>query len=258
MRVAATLTALPLHQLPTHTQLPLRNRGYDGCGGDQSVSLTKYLTHYSTPYLREEEVESLLNRALRNVQIFKPYSANAIYVTEAVQPCPRQSYFNRLYPRPPTIASVLGQYLHTLLQEQFKSLGYDIEVGVGLDLGEFKLVGKADVVAEDEHGTHIVEIKSVGMLPNTPRETHIRQLQIYMQLLQAERGTLLYVSRNKGNIKLFDIKPDPQSLEFAITNARVLWEALNSRVPPPAHRGAWCVFCPHRKRCWLADRAVAV
>ena len=224
------------------------------------MSLTKYLTRYSTPsLLTEDGVKGLLAKALQNVQIFKPFNADVVFVTEAVQPCVRKSYFNRLYPQPPNISTVVGEFLHRLLQEQFKAQGYGVEVGLALDLGDFRLVGRADVVHDDENGnTHVVEIKTVGRLPQAPQKTHVLQLQVYMQLLNAGQGTILYIDRNKGLIRLFDVKPNPQALELAVANAKVLWQSLQDYVPPVAHRGAWCVFCPHRKRCWLVDRSVAV
>ncbi len=224
------------------------------------MSLTKYLTRYSTPYLTEEGVADLLVQALRNAQPYRPPHPNIVYVTEAVRPCLRQAYFNRLYPSPPTIAAIVGEYLHNILEEAFARLGLKTEVGLAVDLGEFKLAGRADAVLENDEGNveDVVEIKTVGKLPERPESTHVRQLQVYLELLEAPKGTLLYIDRNRGHAKLFTIRPDPGALELAKENARILWEALNSHTPPNPRQGAWCVFCPHRRRCWAADRSVAV
>ena len=203
--------------------------------------------------LSEVEVSRVLESALRVAQPFRPCRSDVIYVTEAVQPCVRRAYFERLHPQPPSVASVVGEYLHALLEEGLRALGLRTEVGVALNLGDFRLVGRADAVAEGEDGDvlDVVEIKTVGRLPEEPLETHVAQLQVYVELLGAPRGTLIYIGRNTGAVKLFTVRPDRAALELAIINAMALWAALESRSPPPPRRGAWCAICPHRRRCRL-------
>jgi len=193
----------------------------------------------------------VLESALRAAQPFRPYRSDVVYVTEVVQPCVRRAYFERLHPQSPSVATVVGEYLHTLLEEGLRALGLRTEVGLALNLGDFKLVGRADAVLEGEDGDveDVIEIKTVGKLPGEPLETHVAQLQVYMELLEAPAGTLLYLNRNTGGVKLFSVRPNPTALELAVMNARELWEALQDYVPPPPHRGAWCALCPHRRRC---------
>ena len=219
------------------------------------MSLTKWVKPYRL--LSEEGVADLITEALRRVQPYHPPKHDVIYVTEAVQPCMRRMYLERLHPRPPSIATVTGEYLHNLLQQVLKRLGYVTEFGVAKNLGDFKLTGRVDAVWQDDF-PHIIEIKTVSQLPKEPYATHIKQLRVYMSILEVPCGYLVYLDRNKGKTAIHMVQPDPSALEEALKNARVLWKALNDHVPPQKHEGAWCVFCPFRRECRRVDRAVMV
>ncbi len=174
---------------------------------------------------------------------------DTIAITEVTFPCLRKAYYDRTRRRLPTPAEalkVLGTEVHTLLQDVLKEEGWDIEVGVSLNLGEFKLVGRVDAVKGDE----VIEIKTSNGLKDRALESHVLQLQAYMAVLHAKHGYIVYIDRASGRVRVFRVRPDRYALRIVIKRAKQLHEALaNHRALPPKHAGAWCALCAYRWNC---------
>lgn len=184
----------------------------------------------------------------------KFFDRGTIAVTEAVFPCLRKAYYDRTRRRVPTpieAIKTLGSEVHALLQEAMRSEGYVTEVGVGLELKDFKLVGRVDAVKYDDEGNAVeaVEIKSSNGLKNHALESHRLQLQTYLALLKAKKGYLIYIDRGSGRVRVFEIKPNTKALTKVILRAKQLYEALSNHEEPPPNQGPWCRLCPHYWHC---------
>jgi len=84
-----------------------------------------------------------------------------------------------------------------------------------LDLGDgLRVQAHPDVVFRDS----VWEIKSVGpdrymFVRIRPFQVHVEQLQAYLHATGKPKGYLLYESRGGGEIKVYQVNPDPGVLE---------------------------------------------
>ncbi len=201
----------------------------------------------------EVTVNRWLLRAVQRRGV-KVFDARTITVTEAVFPCLRKAYLDRVRPLLPTpveALKILGSELHTMLQDVLRSEGWDVEVSVGLEVGGFRLVGRVDAVRYGEGGEalEVLEIKTSNGVKEAALSSHELQLQAYLQILRARKGFLIYIDRASGRVKVFKVRPRKRALREVIERARTLHEALVENKAPPPVRGPWCRVCPHRKYC---------
>lgn len=84
--------------------------------------------------------------------------------------------------RPPDLMGMIrmldGRIKHHFIQELMAD--YEKEVKVEYPFGDFILVGKADLVAED----HIIELKTSRELKDKAKEWEVMQSRLYCSLLQ--------------------------------------------------------------------------
>ncbi len=202
----------------------------------------------------EATINAWLLRAASKFNV-KLLDRDTITVTEVTFPCLRKAYFDRTRRRLPTpveALKVLGAELHTLLEDVMRREGYEVEVSVAIEVGDFKLVGRADAVKYDDNGcaTEVVEIKTSNGVKEHALESHTLQLQAYMTILGAKCGYIVYIDRASGRVKVFKARPDKRALRTVIERAKQLHEALLKHEAPPPRRGPWCGLCPHKWSCW--------
>ena len=121
-----------------------------------------------------------------------------------------------------------------------------------LCLNGFELHGRADAVKYDDEGRaiEVIELKTSNGMKKAALESHVLQLQTYLQILNAKQGYIIYIDRASGRVKVFRVRPDKRALREVIQRAKQLHEALTSYSPPPPKRGPWCGLCPHKWSCW--------
>ncbi|KSW11908.1 CRISPR-associated protein Cas4 [Pyrodictium occultum] len=144
---------------------------------------------------------------------------------------------------------VLGDLVHAGLGSLLASRGWETEVPIErkyiIDGEEYILKGRIDLLKRNDDGKPhtIVEIKTSRELPeNSPREHHIMQLRIYMELTGAKRGYLLYVTPDR----LVEFEVEPSSVDVEALLRETIY---NLRAP----RYDWeCRYCSYRKICPFA------
>lgn len=175
-----------------------------------------------------------------------------VYVTDLTS-CSHKRVLRRNYPllsfrfEPQMI---LGDLVHLGLESTLTGIKHErgrwvaeVEVNQEYEVeGEFyRLKGRADLVYyEDEEPSVVVEIKTSRDLPdNKPLEHHILQLQVYMNVLGASRGFLVYVT--------------PERLvEFPIEKSSIDIKALLRETVENARRPRYeweCRYCPYSRLC---------
>ena len=202
----------------------------------------------------EATVNAWLLKAAQKFSV-KLFDRDTITVTEVTFPCLRKAYFDRTrrkLPTPVEALKVLGSEIHALLQDAMREEGWETEVSVAIDVGNLRLVGRADAVRYDGNGRaiEVIEIKTSNGLKEAALDSHVLQLQAYMTILGAKHGYIVYIDRASGRVRVFKVRPDKRALREVIQRAKVLHEALvNHRAPLPK-RGPWCGLCPHKWSCW--------
>lgn len=166
-----------------------------------------------------------------------------IYVTDLVA-CSHKLKLRQLYPElnlrfDP--GAVTGSLIHIGIEKYLKDNGFEVEVPVEkkieVDNREYILKGRIDAYKPDEK--IVVEIKSGRDIQGKPLEHHILQLQIYLNLLDADTGILFYVT--------------PEGfLEFMVNKEKLNIKSLvKTIVRDEIHpRWSWeCRYCIYKRIC---------
>jgi len=181
---------------------------------------------------------------------------NEITISEASGNCLRKAYYSRTHPIRDValeFVKLSGDSIHQLIQEVLRSEGWLTEVEARLEIvsdGGQKILlrGRADAV----RGNEVLEFKSTKALPDRPYDSHKRQLGAYMILLGAERGYIIYISREDGRYRIFEVSREEAkgALKEVVERAKILHKHLVERRPPPREKGPWCGSCEFRGICF--------
>ena len=142
----------------------------------------------------------------------KEYNGILVWVSALTQ-CPRRWLYMLRFPEASQVqfkgSFVLGRVAHAglqqLLQSYYPALGYDrieiekeVEKKIALDDGREVLVtGRIDILAYRGDEKTVYEIKTARSDMGLPHEHHLMQLRIYMNIVNAQRGVLLYVTPDR-------------------------------------------------------------
>lgn len=203
--------------------------------------------------------------------------------------CPRSSWYRIMgYPEPPeklTFQKLLvfaeGHNIHDKWQTWLTEAGVLDQVEVPIYNKEHRIMGHADGVIKDKHGTAVLEIKSVGVgtvrfedyglfAPYSKKEitleqlwssikhpfdSHVRQLQLYMFCLGIDKGLILYEWKPTQEVKEFSVDYQPELIAPILASCMAVQSALDEEISPsrpawlsPTHRV--CKSCPFKEECW--------
>lgn len=156
---------------------------------------------------------------------------------------------------------------------------------VPLNNEEYKILGHADGIVNDQQGRTLIEIKSVGLGSlrweaidlykkyqsgeltldglwkkiRQPFPSHIKQGLLYMYCTGIHEIVYLYEWKPTQEVKEFVVKFDAGLVQPMLDNCRRLVTALQGDIPPM--RPMWaeepkcsgCTFCPYKKTCWRLE-----
>jgi CRISPR-associated protein Cas4 len=199
----------------------------------------------------EVDVNRWMLKALNSMNV-KIFSIDEITVSEVSGPCLKRAYLKRIKAAAPTpieFLKIVGNDVHLKLQDVLREEGYQVEVGVSIKIGEFKLIGRVDALKDDGENPHLIEFKTVQEIPQEPLESHVLQAQAYMLMTGLEKGYIVYLARKDGRVRVFKVSRDKKALKKVIEKAYILLKALKEKTPPPPERGPWCNACPFTLTC---------
>lgn len=169
-----------------------------------------------------------------------------IYVTDLVG-CTRKYHLRKTYPEL-TIkfepSAILGNLVHAGLASLLVEKGFETEVEISAEIdvdGEkYVLKGRVDALKRDDG--LVVEIKTARSIHDVPREHHLAQLKIYLEILNYDHGLLVYITPEK--IVEFQVKKEGVGLKSLV----------KTLVEDAAHpKYDWeCAYCFFRKLCPFA------
>lgn len=174
---------------------------------------------------------------------------NVIYVTDLVS-CSNKWFMRLTYPEltlrfEPVllIGRVIHEGLTRILEEEGYVKEYEVSAKFTVDSKEYLVKGRVD--AYNPKDRVVVEIKSTRMFRGSPLEHHVLQLRIYMELLGADRGILVYLSPNA-------------IVEYAVERSEIFVEKyVEETVRNTVHpRWVWeCNKCLFNKLCGYYRRS---
>ncbi|MBP1449365.1 MAG: CRISPR-associated protein Cas4 [Thermoproteus sp.] len=185
---------------------------------------------------RTDKVERLSPTTYAVAYDFKRVSPSMINDYEY---CPRLLWLQakegkKFLTRRSLVALVRGRLFHERYERALSNVE-DIIAEYKIEVGD--MVGVVDLIFKRNGKLIPIEVKS-GL---APKEAHVKQLQIYIELLGADFGYLVYrnrVERVERN----------QSVLVVLDEIKRL---LRSPDPPPV-QGSQCRYCPFKEVCYRA------
>lgn len=200
----------------------------------------------------------------------KPRQLHRFWPSEAGL-CLRRTWYSFKEPRQADAGALrvfhAGNILHGFVVDVFKSektKGVKLlatEQPFQLKRGHLTVSGRVDdvVVLEEGHRKVVVEVKSTSSLEYTrePNDSHVLQLQLYLNATGIADGAILYLEKNTLQSKVFPIKYDGNLAELAFARFQAVDEALTAnKMPAPEAKAKekeemkWqCKFCPWKAEC---------
>lgn len=187
---------------------------------------------------------------------------NVVWVSAVVQ-CPMKWVFLKKYPEI-SKADIKGYYvlgkavhygIQWLLQNYPHDLGFDfveveqnVEKIVDLDTDtKIVLSGRVDAIGYRDHSEYlektVIEIKTARSDIGIPHQHHVDQLRIYMNMVNAQRGILLYITPDR--ITEFEIE-NPMSDEELLELLENFMELKSPRFDWECQYCIYSGFCPKK------------
>lgn len=194
-----------------------------------------------------------------------PVRRNRFFVSDMI--CSRKSTLFTLMPedaRTPwgaaaSLYTETGNAAHELVTKSFENLGILLAAEIRTPDNSFNLGGRIDNVIDLDGQPMIIEVKTTGALPGSPKKEHENQAVLYT-MLTGVPSTLFYISRSiadyAGKIisAEFELHPSAEQLyEAALNLTTSYYSALRKKVPPKPMKftsKSSCGRCPFLDMCW--------
>jgi len=189
------------------------------------------------------------------------------YVSEAGK-CPRLVFFKfKNAPARDLDANFLrlfdhGEHMHQLIMKPLLSTRDIHVVSSEVDMPPQELVrGRADAVLSDGKELYVLDIKSMNSMVfknlTQPKEENVDQLQLYLHYFKIPKGIILYVDKDKLQLKEFLISYNKTRAEKLLNNLAVLKKQIDGNTVPsrlPDHPDNWqCRYCQFIEVCNVGE-----
>jgi len=179
---------------------------------------------------------------------YLPYRNDEVHVTEATQ-CLLKSFYQRKLQRlllePKVVVLSFGDLVHKALHEPLLRRNYNVEVEERYKLKDVTLVAHADAV----HKNHVLEFKTISRMPHDALSHHVLQCNAYNYVFDVDVGSVVYIHKPSGTIRIFDVPRDDNMFQYVCLRAYRLSMCLrNDNVPQP--EPSWlCQYCEYVDVC---------
>lgn len=96
----------------------------------------------------------------------------------------------------------------------------------------------------------IIEVKSTANFNNDfIWDSWNQQVQFQMGLLGVKKAVLVIIDLNKGLLRAEELNFNPTAFQNTLKNAKEIWEALNTNIPPKPQKCDLCGKCPFKNQC---------
>ena len=154
-----------------------------------------------------------------------------------------------------------GEYFHRSLINILIRLGIIVAAEINIPPQEI-ISGRADAILSVDNEIYILDIKSMNSIIfrklTQPKEANIYQLQLYMHYFNIKKGILLYVDKDRQELKEFVINYNAELCKRLIAKFKSLQTKINSDNVPMVlsdyPRNWQCRYCPFRLICKIAGK----
>ena len=191
----------------------------------------------------EKKLEELLKQGLASLHEKEKNghkTEKGVYYPSALGSCLRKQYYTytlgeRVSPEELVIFAT-GKGVHETIAKAFGEVATieKEEENISLEISPaIKLKGRIDLLIADYDGKkYLIEVKSTSKTPDTPFEEHVMQLQVYMHALNYEEGFILYWNKVTGEIKVFKVTKNEETLKTIFERVKKLDYYVTKNIPP--------------------------
>ena len=187
-----------------------------------------------------------------------------LYISDAGK-CPRQIFFKfKKAPREKMDARILrifehGEYMHRNIFNILYRLRIGITTEVPIPPQEL-ISGRADAILCINSENYVLDIKSMNSMIfrnlTEPKKDNVAQLQLYLHYFNIKKGLLLYIDKDKQEMKEFIVDYDENLVQRLLQGFETLKQKIESNVIPPKladYSSNWqCQYCQFRDVCSMA------
>ena len=190
----------------------------------------------------------------------KPWTRKkSCYHPSALSGCKRAIYYDRIGIEPKSCWNFetlmffdLGHALHDMVQKRLMDAIPGFQPEVTVDFKELNIYGHCDGVFAEQDW--VLEIKTIGSSGFgsliRPKKDHVMQMHCYMAGLDIPRAQLVYVNRDNGMLRKFDVFFDDEVWAKCVAVISTVEEAIEANEPPPKELNKWvCRTCKFKHEC---------
>lgn len=189
------------------------------------------------------------------------------YITDAGK-CPRAVFFKfKNAPREEMKAKILrmfdhGDHIHQLIMKPLLSIREIHVVASEVNIPPQELIsGRADAIISDGKDLYVLDIKSMNSMIfgklESPKEENVDQVQLYMHFFKVPRGILLYVDKDKLELKDFVLNYNKARANNLLEALASLKKQIDKNIIPsriPVYPDDWqCTYCAFKEICKMAN-----
>jgi len=187
------------------------------------------------------------------------------YITD-VGKCPRAVFFKfKNVPREKIDARILriferGEALHRDIFNVLYRLRIGVTTEVSIPAQEI-ISGRADAILSIDKENYVLDIKSINSMVfnkmTEPKIENVYQIQLYLHYFNVKKGILLYIDKDRQDIKEFIVNYDKKLVKSLLDDFKMLKKKIDSNIIPARladYSSNWqCKYCQFRDICSLAD-----
>ena len=189
------------------------------------------------------------------------------YISDAGK-CPRAIFFKfKQAPAEKMDARILRIFEHgEQLHRHIFNILYRLKIGTTTEIpipSQEIISGRADAILCLNGENYVLDIKSMNSMifknMTCPKPENVYQLQLYMRFFEIQKGILLYIDKDRQDIKEFVIDYDEKMADNLIAGFEKLKKQIQTNEAPQAladwPRNWQCSYCQYKEICRLAAPA---
>ncbi len=157
-----------------------------------------------------------------------------------------------------------GDHMHQLIMKPLLSIRDIHVVASEINIPPQELIsGRADAIISTGKELYVLDVKSMNSMIfgklEQPKEENVDQLQLYLHYFKVPKGILLYVDKDKLELKEFIINYDKKRALSLLDGLKSLKANIDSSVVPDRIPGYYetpknwqCRFCQFKEVCSMA------
>ncbi|MDD5750540.1 MAG: PD-(D/E)XK nuclease family protein [Candidatus Pacebacteria bacterium] len=188
------------------------------------------------------------------------------YISDAGK-CPRSIFFKlKQAPQEKADPRILRIYEHgEQLHRHLYNVLYRLKIGMTTEIPippQEIVSGRADAILCLNGENYVLDIKSMNSMIfrslTAPKIENVYQVQLYMHFFEIKKAILLYIDKDRQDIKEFVIDYDSNLVQTLLNGFQNLKGKLENNLVPPVlsdYPGGWqCNYCQFKEVCRLAGR----